>query len=154
MRIIPEDERHDMVGAYYRRLTSNDANVRLAAARAWSVWEGATSSLVTKSSVLDHFEHEPTALSLARIECHYFMHDSYLRDNQLLEEAHRLEGIPGVIVHGRYDVVCPIEQAWALHRAWPGSELKVAPCSGHSATEPEIIDALVRATRQFMGEVA
>ena len=97
---------------------------------------------------------ESTALSLARIECHYFMHDAYLRDNQLLEEAHRLEGIPGVIVHGRYDVVCPVEQAWALHRAWPGSELRVAPCSGHSATEPEIVDALVRATQQFAGEVA
>ena len=104
--------------------------------------------------MLDHFEHEPTALSLARIECHYFMHDSFLADNQLLKDAHRLEGIPGVIVHGRYDVVCPVEQAWALHRAWPGSELKVAPCSGHSATEPEIIDALVRATQQFREMVA
>ena len=149
VRIIPEDERHDMVGAYYRRLTSSDVNVQLAAARAWSVWEGATSNLVTKPSVLDHFAHEPTALSLARIECHYFIHDSFLHDNQLLKEAHRLEGIPGVIVHGRYDMVCPIEQAWALHQAWPGSELKVAPCSGHSATEPEIIDALVLATQQF-----
>ena len=78
VRIIPEDERHDMVGAYYRRLTSSDVDVQLAAARAWSAWEGATSNLVTKPSVLDHFAHEPTALSLARIECHYFMHDSFL----------------------------------------------------------------------------
>lgn len=149
-RVIPQDERQDMVGAFYRRLTSRDPKVRGEAARAWSVWEGSTSNLVTQPAVLDHFAEEKTALSLARIECHYFMQDSFLRDNQLLEDAHKLKDIPGVIVHGRYDMVCPIEQAWALHRAWPEARLEVASRSGHSAAEPEIIDALVRATREFI----
>ena len=94
------------------------------AARAWSLWEGSTSNLVAKDSVLEHFSQEATALSLARIECHYFMHDSFVRENQLLEDAHKLKDIPGVIVHGRYDLVCPMEQAWALHQAWPEAELQ------------------------------
>ena len=119
VKVIPEDERDDMVSAYYRRLTSEDPAVRSEAARAWSLWEGSTSNLKPKDSVIEHFSDEATALSLARIECHYFMHDSFLRENQLLENAYKLRDIPGVIVHGRYDMVCPIEQAWALHRAWP-----------------------------------
>ena len=151
IRVIPPHDRHDLVAAFYRRLTSDDPGVQREAARAWSAWEGSTSNLVTKPEVLEHFAQEATALSLARIECHYFMHDSFLRDNQVLDDAHRLNGIPGVIVHGRYDVVCPVEQAWALHRAWPEAEFRVAPRSGHSAAEPEIIDALVRATRKFSG---
>lgn len=149
LRVIPEDERGDLVGAYYRRLTSRNPKVRGEAARAWSLWEGSTSNLVPKDSVLAHFSNEATALSLARIECHYFMHDSFLRENQLLEDAHRLRDIPGVIVHGRYDVVCPIEQAWALHLAWPEAEFVVCPRSGHSAGEPEIVDALVRAVQKL-----
>ena len=149
LRIIPEDERDDLVGAYYRRLTSNDPEVQREAARAWSLWEGSTSNLVPKDSVLEHFSNDATALSLARIECHYFMHDSFLRENQLLEDAHKLRDIPGVIVHGRYDVVCPIEQAWALHRAWPEAEFHVCPTSGHSAAEPEIVDALLRAVQKL-----
>ena len=149
LQVIPGDERADMVGAYHRRLTSDDPAVRGEAARAWSLWEGSTSNLVPQDSVIAHFSDEATALSLARIECHYFMHDSFLRKNQLLEDAHRLRDIPGIIVHGRYDVVCPIEQAWALHRAWPGAELVVCPASGHSAAEPEIVDALVRAVQKL-----
>ena len=86
---------------------------------------------------------------MARIESHYFMHDAFLRPNQLLEDAYRLKDIPGVIVHGRYDIICPVENAWELHQAWPGSELSIQPHSGHSAGEPEISAALVRATRFF-----
>lgn len=149
VRVIPEDERGDMVSAYYRRLTSEDPDVRGEAARAWSLWEGSTSNLKPKESVIKHFSDEATALSLARIECHYFMHDSFLRENQLLEDAHRLRDIPGVIVHGRYDMVCPIEQAFALHEAWPEAEFVVCPTSGHSAAEPEIVDALVRAVQKL-----
>lgn len=149
IRVIPQDERQDLVAAFYRRLTSSDRDVQREAARAWSLWEGRTSNLVTQPTVLDHFTEDATALSLARIECHYFMHDSFLRNNQLLEDAHKLKGIPGVIVHGRYDMVCPVEQAWTLHRAWPEAEFRVLPRSGHSATEPEIIDALVGAARKF-----
>lgn len=150
LKVIPEDERGDLVGAYHRRLTSEDPGVRSEAARAWSLWEGSTSNLVPKDSVLAHFSNEATALSLARIECHYFMHDSFLRENQLLEDAHRLKGIPGVIVHGRYDMVCPIEQAHALHQAWPEAEFVVCARSGHSAAEPEIVDALVRAVQKLI----
>jgi len=123
--------------------------VQLEAARAWSIWEGSTSNLTTKPSVLNHFADEHTALSLARIECHYFVNHSFIRDNQILEEAHKLRSIPGVIVHGRYDVVCPIEQAFLLHQAWPKAEFIVTANSGHSATEVENIDALVRATQKF-----
>ena len=151
IRVIPEDERHDLVAAFYRRLTSSDRDVQREAARAWSIWEGSTSNLVTRATVLNYFSEDATALSLARLECHYFMHDSFLRDNQLLDDAHRLKGIPGAIVHGRYDMVCPIEQAWALHRAWPKAEFRVAARSGHSTAEPEIINALVGAVRKFSG---
>jgi proline iminopeptidase len=98
---------------------------------------------------VEHFTNPHTALSLARIECHYFMNDSFLEPDQILKNAARLNGIPGVIVHGRYDVVCPVEQAWELHRAWPGARLEIIPAAGHSATEPGIVDALMTATSQF-----
>lgn len=145
---IPEAERHDLVGAYYRRLTGDDEVTRMAAAKAWSLWEAHASTLLPKPAVVDHFGNPHTALSLARIECHYFMHDSFLKVDQILENAGRLAGIPGVIVHGRYDVVCPVEQAWALHRAWPGAELHVVPDAGHSALEAGIVNRLVMATEQ------
>ncbi len=147
--VIPEAERDDLVAAFYRRLCSDDEGVRREAAQAWSVWEGSTSNLTTSPDVVGHFSNARVALSLARIECHYFNHDSFLRDDQLLQDAHKLADIPGVIVHGRYDIVCPIEQAYALHRVWPRAEFIVAPRSGHSATEAEIVDALVRATQKF-----
>jgi len=117
-------------------------------AKAWSLWEAHASTLLPKAAVVDHFGNPHTALSLARIECHYFMHDSFLQQDQILDNVHRLRDIPGVIVHGRYDVVCPVEQAWLLQRAWPGAELRVVPDAGHSALEPGIVDALVRATEQ------
>ncbi|HYQ72872.1 MAG TPA: prolyl aminopeptidase [Gammaproteobacteria bacterium] len=147
--VIPEVERNDMISAYYRRLTGDDEVARMAAAKAWSVWEGRASTLLPKAAVIDHFANPLTALSLARIECHYFVNDSFLEDNQILKDAERLHGIPGVIVHGRYDVVCPLEQAWALHRAWPQASLEIIADAGHSATEPGIVDALLRATTGF-----
>ena len=146
---IPEDERHDMVSAYYRRLTGGDEVAMMAAAKAWSIWEGRSSTLLPRRAVVDHFADSKTALSLARIECHYFMNNSFMRPDQLLADAARLVDIPGVIVHGRYDVVCPLEQAWLLHQAWPESRLEVIQDAGHSATEPGIVDALVTATDQF-----
>ena len=145
---IPERERGDLVSAYYRRLTGRDEVARMAAAKAWSLWEAHASTLLPKDAVVDHFGNPHTALSLARIECHYFMHDSFLQQDQILDNVHRLRDIPGVIVHGRYDVVCPVEQAWLLQRAWPGAELRVVPDAGHSALEPGIVDALVRSTEQ------
>ncbi len=149
IRAIPSKERDDLVTAYYRRLTGDDELVRMAAAKAWSLWEGRASTLLPRASVVSHFANPHTALSLARIECHYFMNDSFLEPDQILNNAQRLQGIPGVIVHGRYDVVCPVEQAWALHRAWPESRLQIIADAGHSAAEPGIVDALVAATNQF-----
>jgi proline iminopeptidase len=146
---IPVVERDHMVEAYYRRLTGDDELARMAAAKAWSSWEGRASTLLPKASVTGHFDNPYTAFSLARIECHYFMHDSFLEPDQILRDAGRLQGIPGVIVHGRYDVVCPVEQAWLLHEVWPQSRLQIIPDAGHSATEEGIVDALVTATGQF-----
>ena len=146
---IAEAERHDLVSAYYRRLTGDDEIAKMAAAKAWSLWEGRASTLLPKSAVVDHFGNPKTALSLARIECHYFMNDSFLQTDQILKNVSRLKKIPGVIVHGRYDVVCPLEQAWLLHQVWPQSRLQVIQDAGHSATEPGIVDALVTATDQF-----
>jgi proline iminopeptidase len=148
-RPIPESEQHEMVAAYYRRLTGEDEIARLAAAKAWSLWEACASTLLPKAAVVEHFVNPKTALSLARIECHYFMNDSFLSEDQIIRNASRLQEIPGVIVHGRYDMVCPLEQAWALHEAWPGARLQIIPDAGHSATEPGIVDALITATNQF-----
>ena len=149
--IAPIDaaQRDNMVAAYHALLTGDDELRRLAAARAWSVWEGRTATLLPNEQVAGHFAQAHVALSLARIECHYFMHDAYLRPDQLIEGAPRLAGIPGVIVHGRYDVICPLENAWELHRAWPGSELIVVADAGHSAAEPGIRTQLVTATDRF-----
>lgn len=147
--IIPQAERKDMVSAYYSRLTSNDPEICLQAAREWSIWEGRTSTLTAKKSVTDHFGNDQVALSLARIECHYFMHHSYLEANQLINNAYSLKEIPGYIVHGRYDVVCPMTQAYALHLAWPEADYYIAPNSGHSASEPEIVSALIKATDEL-----
>ena len=146
---IAVDERSDMLSAYHQRLTGEDEVTRMAAAKHWSLWEGKTSSLRESESVVNHFGDPFTALSLARIECHYFMNNSFLQDNQILRDASSLQGIPGVIVQGRYDVVCPMESAWELHKAWPEAHLEVIADAGHSASEPGIVDALVRATDEF-----
>ena len=143
---IPEAERDDLVKAYYQRLAGDNELARMAAAKAWSLWEGRTATLLGNPAVEEHFANPYVALALARIECHYFMHDSFLEPDQLLRDAGRLKAIPGVIVHGRYDVICPLESAWELHRAWPGSELRIIADAGHSAAEPGNMDALITAT--------
>jgi proline iminopeptidase len=143
---IDPGERDDLLGAYYRVLTGSDELRRLAAAKAWSVWEGRTATLLPDERVASHFAQARVALSMARIECHYFKQDAFLRPNQLLEDAVKLAGIPGVIVHGRYDVICPVENAWELHQAWSGSELSIIADAGHSAAEPGIRARLVEAT--------
>ena len=142
-------ERHDLLGAYHRRLTGADEVTRLAAAKAWSIWEGRTATLLANPDIRAHFADTHLALSLARIECHYFMHDAFLGPDQLIEDAGRLGRIPGVIVQGRYDLICPLRSAWDLHQAWPAAELKIIPDAGHSAFEPGIRAALVEATDQF-----
>jgi proline iminopeptidase len=150
LRVIPEDERGNMLEAYYRRLTSEDEAVRLEAARAWSIWEGSTSKLIPDQGLIDTFGDPHKALSLARIEAHYFRNNSFFEtDNYLIENVGRIRHIPCVIVQGRYDVVCPAENAWELHRAWPEAKLVIVGDAGHSITEPGIISALVEATDRF-----
>jgi proline iminopeptidase len=151
--VAPAD-RHDMLGAYHRLLTGADDIARMAAAKAWSTWEGRTATLRPSPSVVSHFGDPHVALALARIECHYFVHQAFLRPDQLLEDAGRLAAIPTVIVHGRYDVICPLENAWELHRAIAGSELVIVPDAGHAASEPGIRSALVAATDRFARELA
>jgi proline iminopeptidase len=149
---IPEVERGDLMGAYYRRLTSSDGAVRLAAAKAWSVWEGSTSFLLPSADYIASTGGDDFALAFARIECHYFVHGGFLEcDNQLLRDAHRLEKIRAVIVQGRNDVVCPLRSAWDLHRAWPQADLRIVPDAGHSALEAGITHELIEATDRFAG---
>jgi proline iminopeptidase len=147
---IPPAERHDMMGAYYARLTSESAEVRRQAAKAWSIWEGATSYLRARSDYIAKFSEEAYAEAFARIECHYFVNRGFFeRDGQLLEEVGRIRHIPAVIVQGRYDVVCPMRSAWDLHRAWPEADLRIVPDAGHSAFERGNLHELVCATERF-----
>lgn len=147
---IPESERHDFVSAYYRRLTHPDKAVQLEAARTWSIWEGSTSMLFPSDDLIGRFGGDEFALAFARIECHYFMNKAFFpTDNYLIENVHKIRHLPAEIVHGRYDVVCPIENAWELHRAWPEARLHVIPDAGHSALEISISRKLVEATERF-----
>ncbi len=147
---IPEDERGDFVKAYYKRLTSDDENVRQQAARAWSIWEGKTTYLHQNQAHIDRCAGDAFSLAFARIECHYFIHGGFFeRETELLDNVHRIRHIPTVIVHGRYDVVCPMKAAWDLHRAFPEADLRIVPDAGHSAFEPGHVHELVTATDAF-----
>ena len=146
---IAEDERDDLVSAYYRLLTSDNESVRLEAAKAWSLWEGRTISLLPCEDTEQTFGDPQFALAMARIECHYFMNDSFLETEQILRDAYKLKDIPGVIVHGRYDVVCAVDNALALHTVWPEADLHIIADAGHAASEPGIVDALISATRDM-----
>jgi proline iminopeptidase len=148
--VIPEEERHNMLQAYYKRLTSPDESVRLNAAKAWSKWEGATCKLLPLSSVISEFEADHHALAMARIECHYFMHDCWLAPDQLLQDAGRIQQIPTWIVHGQYDVICPAKNAWELSRALPAAKFTLVPDAGHAYDEPGILDALISATQDIL----
>lgn len=147
---IPENERYDFVSAYYKRLTSPDLDLRLKAAKIWSQWEAATSKLFIDPNYIDEFEDPTHALQFARIECHYFMNNSFFKsDNWLLENVGKIRHIPTVIVQGRYDIVCPMKSAWELYRAFPEATLKIVQDSGHSAMEPGICSELIAATELF-----
>jgi proline iminopeptidase len=147
---IPPEERGDLIAAYYKRLTSDDPAVRLTAARAWSVWEATTSFLLANPDYIAHAAGDEFSLAFARIECHYFVNKGFFeRENQLIEEVDKIRDIPAVIVQGRYDVVCPMQTAWELHRAWPEADLRIAPDAGHSAYEPGILHELISATDRF-----
>jgi proline iminopeptidase len=142
---IPMVERGDMVEAYWRRLDSADGDVRLAAAQAWGFWEGGSTTLVHDPDESGMFEEPHTAISVARAEAHYFRHKVFLEPDQLLRDVDRIRHIPATIVHGRYDVICPVKSAWDLACAWPEAALHIV-LAGHSAADPAIVDVLVGAT--------
>ena len=139
---IPQSDRVDLIAAYHARLTSGDAIIESAAARAWCVWEDAISTFLPSPLVSD----ETALRSLARIEAHYFVHRAFIDEGQLIANANCLRGIPGVIVQGRYDAVTPPTTAWDLHRAWPGSQLKIVADAGHASSDPGITRELIAAT--------
>ncbi|BAY93365.1 MULTISPECIES: prolyl aminopeptidase [unclassified Tolypothrix] len=150
LKPIPIAERDDLLTAYYQRLTSPDTQIRLEAARAWSIWEASTSRLFPDTALMRNFGQNDFAEAFARIECHYFINQGFLEsENQLLSNVEKIRHIPAVIVQGRYDVVCPMVSAWELHRAWPEAEFIVVPDAGHSMSEPGIRSALIAATDKF-----
>jgi proline iminopeptidase len=147
---IPPAERGDFLAAYHRRLTGPDPDLALKAARVWSVWEGSTSHLYPSESTVDRFGADRFALAFARIEAHYFVNGGFMAvPDQILRDVPRIRHIPGTIVQGRYDVVCPLTSAWALHRAWPEATLRIVPDAGHSAFEPGIVHELITATDRY-----
>lgn len=148
---IPPAERGDLIAAYHRRLNDADPAVRVPAARAWSVWEGSTVTLMPDAAMADAFGQERYALAFSRIENHYFVNGGFFRPEQLIADAGRLADVPGVIVQGRYDVATPAVTAWQLHRAWPSAEFHLVDAAGHASSEPGIRDLLLDATDRFAG---
>jgi proline iminopeptidase len=149
LRPVGEPTSGDYVSAYYALLTGDNEVARMAAAKAWSGWEARCATLRPSLEVVEHFVDPHIALALARIEAHYFVNHSFIAENQILDAIDQLQSIPGTIVHGRYDVVCPLDNAFELHRRWKQSELHIIRDAGHAASEPGITDALIRATRRM-----
>lgn len=151
LKPIPENERDDLVAAYHKRLTSDDAAIREEAALAWAVWEASTSKLIQDEGLMQRFGAGKFAQAFARIECHYFTNKGFMdNENQLIDNVDRIRHLPCVIVQGRYDVVCPPESAWELHRAWPEAAFHMVQNAGHSVSESGIAKKLVQATDCFM----
>ena len=150
---VSEENRHDMITAYYKLLTGDNELAKMNAAKHWSVWEGRCATLRPNTNVMDMFCNTHFALSLARIEAHYFVNHSFIEENQILNNMEKLQDIPATIIHGRYDIVCPLDNAVSLQRRWPRAELNIIRDAGHASREPSILDALINATdslaRQF-----
>jgi proline iminopeptidase len=151
---IPEDERHEMMAAYRKRLVGTDREKQVEAAIAWSTWEGQTITLLPEPETSGKFGEVDFAIAFARIENHYFVHAGWMDEGQLLRDAHRLKDIPGTIVHGRYDMPCPAKYAWQLHKAWPKADFRLIEGAGHAYSEPGILDALIAATDKYAGKVS
>lgn len=149
---IPQDERDDLMAAYRKRLVGSDRRAQIECARAWSLWEGETITLLPEPETSGKFGEEDYALAFARIENHYFVHAGWLDEGQLIRDAWKLKGIPGVIVHGRYDMPCPLRYAWQLHKAWPDADFHLIEGAGHAFSEPGILNQLIRATDRFAGK--
>lgn len=143
---VPVEQRGNLLEAYHTLLTSPNEHTRLQAAKAWSKWEGATCKLKPNPQVIEHFEEAHHALAMARIECHYFAHDCWFSENQLLKEAHKIAHIPTWIIHGRYDVICPVKNAVDLSQVLPNATVQIIPDAGHAYDEPGILNALIEAT--------
>ncbi len=149
IKIIPEEERHDLVAAYNKRLSGLDELARMAAAKAWATWEAGCATLVPDDAMINKFINPHNALSLARIECHYMFNRCFIKENQILDNIDRIKHLPAILVHGRYDTICPMEQAHLLNQAWPNSRLEVIPTAGHAATEKPMLSALIGATQDM-----
>lgn len=145
--------RSDMIAAYYAMLTGDNELAKMNAAKHWSIWEGRCATLRPNSDIVETFSNIHLAMSLARIEAHYFINDSFIAENQIIDNMSVLAEIPATIVHGRYDIICPLDNALALHQAWPGSELHIVREAGHASRDPGILDALVRATDELADEL-
>lgn len=149
IRPVASEDREDLIAAYYQILTGDNELARMSAARAWSLWEARCATLRPSSKLAAHSESTNMALAMARIEAHFFINQGFLEPNQIINNASRLADIPGIIVHGRYDMICPLDNSMTLHQAWPGSELHIVRDAGHAASEPGNVDALVKATREM-----
>lgn len=147
---IAKNKRDNLIAAYYELLTGNNELARMAAAKAWSVWEGRCATLRPSQNVVEYFSDPHFALAMARIEAHYFVNQAFIDQNQIINNANKLADIPGIIVHGRYDMVCTLNNAVTLHDVWPASELHIIRDAGHAASEPNVTDALVRATQDML----
>ena len=152
--LIPEQEQGDMLRAYHRLLVGDNELTRMGAAKAWSLWEARCATLDPSAYVISHFGSPHIALAMARIEAHFFVHDAFIEEDQICREAHKLTGLPITIVHGRYDVICPVDQAYALHRALPGSELDIIRDAGHASSEGGTMDVLIRTTDAMADQFA
>ena len=151
LKPIPNEERHDMMKAYYKILTGDDQEARFEAAKAWAIWEASTSKLIQNKKSLHHFDNEKVAEAFARIECHYFTNRGFFdSDTWILDNVSKIKHIPNIIIQGRYDVVCPMKSAWDLHQKWEKSNLIIVPDSGHSMLEKGIQEKLIDYTEQFI----
>jgi proline iminopeptidase len=147
---IPSHKRDDYISAYYELLTSDNELAKMNAAKHWSIWEGRCATLRPNNTVVETFSNPHLALSLARIEAHYFVNHAFINENQILDNMDVLHDIPATIIHGRYDMVCPLENAWALQQCWPNAQFNIVRDAGHAAREPSIVDALVKATNAMV----
>lgn len=150
---IAKQDRGDIVSAFYKMLTGENELAKMAAAKAWSTWEARVATLEPNNNLVDSFQNPHLAVSMAKISAHYFANKCFLEENQLIDNAEKLNGIPGIIVHGRYDMLCPLENAWSLQAVWKDAEVRIIRDAGHSATEAGIIDGLVRATKSMYQEL-
>ena len=153
VEFIPESERNNLVEAYYQRLTGPDELLRMSAAKSWTSWETHCSKLRPRPDIQKLISKHRNALALSRIESHFFMSNGFIEENQILNNISKIAAIPAKIIHGRYDIICPIESAIALHDKWPNSELYIVRDAGHSASEPGIVDALIRATQELSQQI-